>query len=79
MKANEFIKKYGLDEAKRALLITDNCSIGNEYFVSELERLIESHEIIKEMHGLEKDFTDLVWNMSLEKLDQAIADVESCQ
>lgn len=40
---------------------------------------MKANDFIKEMHGLEKDFTDLVWNMSLERLDQAISDVESCQ
>ena len=50
-----------------------------DFEVDELKRLIESHEIIKEMHGREKDFTNFVWDMSLERLEQAIADVESYQ
>lgn len=40
---------------------------------------MRANEFIKEMHGRENDFTNFVWDMSLERLEQAIADVESCQ
>ncbi|QHJ82635.1 MAG: hypothetical protein [Caudoviricetes sp.] len=91
MRANDFIKKYGLDRAKKLLSITSKMNMSGLVFASledgdnldfevdELKRLIESHEIIKEMHGREKDFTDFIWDMSLERLEQAIADVESYQ
>lgn len=79
MKANEFIKKYGVEEARNT---ADRHKETVGYFCKELKRLIESHDLIRKVSGLNKakeilseiedgDYADL--------LKQAIADVKSCQ
>lgn len=91
MKANEFIKKFGW--AHTVWLLEDNdldfidvhSSIDGSYrvAVSELKRLIESHEIVFEHGSIER--AELYANSSYtapevsERLFQAISDVESCQ
>lgn len=65
MKANEFIKEHGLDDAKKLLSITSRMNMsglvfaslkdgGNLYFeVKDLKRLIDSHDLVG-VHGYEK-------------------------
>lgn len=48
MKANEFIKKYGLDEAKKSNALSIN--LGHEDL--ELKRLIESYELVEKCGSL---------------------------
>ncbi|QHJ78583.1 MAG: hypothetical protein [Caudoviricetes sp.] len=53
MKANEFIKKYGLDEAKVFVRsVIDHLSMGDDFNVQELKRLIDSHELVDKCGGL---------------------------
>ncbi|MGN5533781.1 hypothetical protein [Acinetobacter sp. Lyrl_1] len=102
MKANEFVKKHGLNKAK-VLLSTQGKTIANlkseytaeqlkeyqMYIVSddlmslvELKRLVESHELVKEHGGLEraKMYVESIYTAPevVERMKQAIADVESC-
>lgn len=92
MRANEFVKKYGLDEAKRLLQRADGCkriSVSGVYCFEydELKRLIESHELVESKGGLTKAKEVLadnpVWCFGSKRysspLEKAIADVESCQ
>jgi len=88
MKATEFVKDYGLGEAKRVLKDARGC-VGvklygkYEFSTDELKRLVESHELVNHMGGLEKAM-DAVINQeangrNMTQLAQAIADVEACQ
>lgn len=64
MKANEFIKKYGIDRAKKLLSITNKMNMSGLVFASlkdgesldfevdELKRLIESHDFVENYGGL---------------------------
>ncbi|TCB62225.1 hypothetical protein [Acinetobacter terrae] len=54
MKANEFVLKYGWDAAKR--LVENNKHTGRTLSPSELElkRLVESHELVEKLGGLER-------------------------
>lgn len=89
MKANEFIKKYGLDCAKQELIVIQD-------YIDDLKRLIKAHDLVEKLGGLE------VCKQKIEKaklipknrficfvdkegcevrdyiLKQAIADVEGC-
>lgn len=51
MKANEFIKKYGWDEAKKYLMLH---GWKNTSFHIRLKRLVESLELIEKLGGLER-------------------------
>lgn len=104
MKANEFVKKYGLNKAK-VLLSTQGKTIANlkseytaeqlkeyqGYIVSddlmslvELRRLVESHELVGKVGGLDKAKMLLRMRIAAElyesadEIEKAIADVESC-
>lgn len=53
MKANEFIKKYGVDEAKYFVdKVIDHISMGDDFKAEELKRLIESHDLVKSYNGI---------------------------
>lgn len=57
MKANEFIKKYGVDEAKKYLQQNDQLDhvyMGNGFYIKDLKCLIELHVLVEKMGGLEK-------------------------
>ena len=88
MKAVEFIKKYGLDVAKHKvdeLKIIE--SMGDKLSIEDkkLKSLVESHELIERVGGLDKakvelDSTDYTSEQDFyENLKQAISDVENCQ
>ena len=49
MKANEFVKKFGWDRAKRevALIETIAMMCGDNDFNNDLKRLVESHAMIE--------------------------------
>ena len=87
MKANEFVKKFGLDYAVE--LLNDNAwSLKQCMAVSllgdsgdELKRLVESHELVESFGGL--DLARKVAHKNCFEFNapllKAIADVESCQ
>ena len=50
MKANEYINKYGVDCAKE--ILKHNQDLMNISFFIDLKRLVESHELVKKMGGL---------------------------
>ena len=97
MKANEFVKKFGWDRAKRevALIGTIAMMCGDNDFNNDLTRLVESHELVLEWKLPEDDeigldganlyldyyahYTSDEEKAKLDRLKQAIADVESCQ
>lgn len=102
MKANEFIKKQGLAEAKRVLHDARGC-VGvklwgrYEFSAEDLKRLVESHELVKVWQLPEEDndetgvdgarmylecyafYSTDEEKAKLDRLEQAILDVESCQ
>lgn len=88
MKANEFVKKFGINDAKCCIL---NCAspedrwlmrrgdlISDDAF-DDLKRLVESHELVESYGGLKNAKHELLKRNSQTVLEQAIADVESCQ
>ena len=79
MKANEFVLEHGWDAAKR--LVENNKHTGRTLSPSELElkRLVESHELVEKLGGLEKAKDYVPDGYKSEQLKQAIADVGSCQ
>lgn len=90
MKANEFVKKFGRDYAIKFLnysasIAEDRCILDfGEYYY--LKRIVESHELVEKVGGLEnaktfdKDCMYCITHLTdLDSLKQAIADVESCQ
>ncbi len=88
MKANEFIKKQGLAEARRVLRDARGC-VGvklwgrYEFSTEDLKRLVESHELVFEHGSIDRarKYADSPYTAPEIKvvLDKAIADVESCQ
>ena len=100
MKANEFVKKFGWEISIDVSKTIQKSSwvdvrVGGWWsreFVElpELKRLVESHELIKRFHGVEKAKYELKLiedgsifrccvAITAEMLKQAIADVEACQ
>ena len=77
MKANEFIKEFGLDRAREYLL--------NLYFhddidvdLSDLKRLVKSHELVASWGGLADAKVAVKVSRHKKYLKRAIDDVESC-
>jgi len=85
MKANEFVKKFGIGAAKRLVKDSRGCSsvslYGGEYKfdTDDLKRLVESHELAEKLGGLEKAKDYVPDGYKSEQLKQAIADVEACK
>lgn len=93
MKANEFVKKFGWDRAKRevALIGTIAMMCGDNDFNNDLKRLVESHELVEKhggidslndlfcVHGMSSARVMAVNGLTYADAMQAIADVESCQ
>ena len=110
MKANEFVKRFGLDSAKNILnnmpamatsyRVSENNALGmgglygrisningningNIISLIDLKRLIDSHELVEKLGGLEnaKDeyFSCVQNNEPASYVAKAIFDVESCQ
>lgn len=89
MKARNFIKTYGLDLAKRDIacfesgFITEqDFSNANGFEIKELYRVVQSHELVNSLGGLEKATAQLRRDSILrwvhpetERLRQAITDV----
>ena len=96
MRANEFIKRHGLEEARK-MYNSDDWSTVSDIFLHDLKRLIESHDLVGNFGGLKRakrilkrsyqswgTKVSVVWNdkpfqCNISDLEQAIADVESCQ
>lgn len=81
MKANEYIKKYGVDCAKEILF--HNQDLMNIGFFIDLKRLVESHKLLKSYGGayIVKSYLKITKHRDTElykRLGIAIADVESC-
>ena len=76
MKANEYINKYGTDCAKE--ILKHNQDLMNIGFFIDLKRLVESHELVESCGGW-NNATGLRDEYINKDLQQAIADVESCQ
>lgn len=79
MKANEFFKAMGLKAVKQFL---ENNNIRTKEMHDDLKRLVESHELVKE-HGSivrAKMYAESTYTAPevVDRLKQAIADVESC-
>ena len=94
VRANEFVKKFGLEHTKYLIEDTElsefaiHSSCAGKYSmdtvcVSDLKRLVESHELVEKHGGLEnaKDeyFSCVQNNEPASYVAKAIADVESCQ
>lgn len=63
MQANEFVKEHGWDKAKELLAKANGCasikSMGHHFLYSDLERLVESWELVESLGGLVKAKTNL--------------------
>lgn len=93
MKANEFVKKFGLDLARRDVAALESGFIKKEDFsehygfeiLDELKRIVESHELIEkdfksvEMAEYEYMVSGDYSDIYWVRVKQAITDVESCQ
>lgn len=86
MRANEFIKKYGVEEAKYFVdKVIDHISMGDDFKAEELKRLIESHELVQKMGGIDKARKiaikegDLGHIINEGLILRSIRDMESCQ
>ena len=94
MKANEFVKKFGLDKTKCIINDFENgkykdCCLDSglinnlekswwDICVYDLKRLVESHELVEKLGGINKAKDYVPDGYKSEQLKQAIADVESC-
>lgn len=88
MKANEFVKKFGLSHSKlfgNGWITFDDGCIENSVSRTDVKRLVESHELILRCGGLHMAKADVMdldgWEKTSPhwvKIKQAIADVESC-
>lgn len=84
MQANEFIKKWGIERARREIILlgTEAVITSDQAWVDELKRLVESHDLVESFGCVEMAKRYLDENLECEDsktLRQAIADVESCQ
>ena len=94
VRANEFVKKFGLEHTKYLIEDTElsefaiHSSCAGKYSmdtvcVSDLKRLVESHELVNDYYGLTRAKEHAESNYTAPELkaalEQAIADVESCQ
>ena len=92
MRANEFVKKFGLKLAQRDIAALDSGFIKHDDFLEhygfdildDLKRLVESHELVEECGGLRK-VKDHIKQGNVYRFEekplmvQAISDVEACQ
>ena len=93
MKANEFVKKFGLEYAKHIAYEDSVILVDLDY--NDLKCLIESHELVELRGGLDAakhelillqkhlnktfGYVTIITSEKIENLKQAIADMESCQ
>lgn len=81
MKANEYVEQNGWAMARKAVV---ECTYGYGIDLDELKRFVESHELVESCGGLQSVGEKLTHGMYesravIDRLKQAIADVESCQ
>ena len=83
MKASEFIRVFGLDIA---IMAVEECPSEYELDTVELKRLVESHELVESKGGIElskkevRQRSIVRWvDPEVERLREAIADVEACK
>ncbi len=91
MNATEFVREFGWERAKREVALIGTIAVitGDRNWLSDLKRLVESHEIVEKLGGLEYakyalermalDVIDGGCDDQYKSLKQAIADVEACQ
>ena len=89
MKANEFVKKFGLDAAKHKadeLKIIESMGDKLSFEDENLKRIVESHELVESKGGIElskkevRQRSIVRWvDPEVERLREAIADVEACE
>ena len=86
MKAVDFVKKFGWDVAKyKADELKIIKSMGDKLSIEDnnLKRLVDSHELVMDYYGLTRAKEHAESNYTAPELkaalNQAIADVESCQ
>jgi len=89
MKANEFVKKFGWEEAKiicNGVFTGVVCYKWVELNIDDLKRLVESHELVESYGGLESakkfvgsEYRKLSQPKTYNHLCEAISDVESCK
>ena len=79
MKANEFVKKFGLEYAKHILNEDSVILVDLDY--TQLKRIIDSYELVGRYGTADeaKEYLPMLRMDSYDELKQAIADVESCQ
>ena len=81
---NLYIKKYGIEQAKNFYERIKNKPMYsfNSHFPEKYKKFIEAHDLVEKIGGLEKAkqaYSRTGWIIGDHKLEQAIADVESCQ
>ena len=89
MNVNAWVKEHGWDKAKELLAKANGCasikSMGHHFLYSDLERLVESWELIKPFKtkkNANAEFMKACMRGQTERanmIKKAIADVESCQ
>ena len=85
MKANEFVKKFGLEAAKQNIDFLEhrsrNKSESKMAMLDDLKSLVESYELVELLGGLKsaKDAVIFTRQGGICRIEQAIRDVESCQ
>ena len=75
MKANEFFKAMRIKSVKQFL---ENDNIRTKEMHDNLKRLVESHELVEKLGGINKAKSYVPDGYKSDRLKQAIADVESC-
>ena len=82
MKANGFLRDNGIVKCSRIVEDLSEQGVDSD-FVKHLKRLVESHELVEKLGGLEnaKDeyFSCVQNNEPATYVAKAISDVESCQ
>lgn len=90
MKANEFVKRFGVDDAREYLCGASFWEIDGKPIapcVDDLKHLVESHELVEECGGLDKAKERVALEEKLLNpnvfyvlvVSSAIDDVEACQ
>ncbi len=84
MKANEFVKKFGWDEASALVDASRLCGIDKSIVdIVELRKLVSSYDLVESYGGLnscrEKIYMLHELTEDPEPIKKAILDVESCQ
>lgn len=88
MRAQQFIKEYGLKQAREVVSASANalvqCKDDSTFYVNDLKRLVESVDLVNQEGSLEKThaWAFKIWKSNpndphIERLKQAITDYES--